>query len=90
LSFDENTQTINVGSRDWLEASKDMQIHAYVPPTPTLAASGPEVFVLTQEDFEEVLDKVSARGKYRDVPLSSEDFIAQKREEVKLEDGSLP
>jgi len=32
MSFDENTQTMSVGSRDWLEASKDMQIQGYLPP----------------------------------------------------------
>lgn len=32
MSFDENTQTMNVGSSDWLEASKDMKIRSYLPP----------------------------------------------------------
>lgn len=31
MSFNENTQTMNVGSHDWLEASKDMQIRSYLP-----------------------------------------------------------
>lgn len=87
MSFDERTQTMNVGSRDWLEASKDMQIHAYVPPT--LAMTGPEVevLVLTQEDFEGTLDKVSrpVKGKYADMLPNSEEFIRDKRKEVELE-----
>lgn len=31
MSFDENTLTTNVGSRDWLEASKSIEIRGYLP-----------------------------------------------------------
>jgi hypothetical protein len=30
LTIDENTRTVSVESRDWLEASKDMQIRSYL------------------------------------------------------------
>ena len=32
MSFDENTRTISVGSQEWLEASKNMEIRGYLPP----------------------------------------------------------
>jgi hypothetical protein len=31
LGSDQNTQTMSVGSHDWLEASKDMGIRTYFP-----------------------------------------------------------
>lgn len=33
MSFDERTQTMNIGTPDWLEASKGMLIRSYLPPT---------------------------------------------------------
>lgn len=46
----------------------------------------PEGF--TREVFEDALDKVSrpVKGKYADVPYSSEDLIRDKRREAELED----
>ena len=43
MSFDENTQTMSVGSRDWLEASKDMQIRSYLPPMGNVKITGESV-----------------------------------------------
>lgn len=42
----------------------------------------------TRQSFEDALDKVSrpVKGKYADVPYSSEDLIRDKRAEVELED----
>jgi hypothetical protein len=42
----------------------------------------------TRQHLEDALDKVSrsAKGKYADVPYSSEDLIRDKRAEVELED----
>ncbi len=42
----------------------------------------------TRDAFEDALDKVSrpVKGKYADVPYSSEDLIRDKRTEVDLED----
>ncbi len=42
----------------------------------------------SRQDFENALDKVSrpVKGKYADVPYSSEDLIRDKRAEVELED----
>lgn len=72
MSFDENTQTTNVGSRDWLEASKNMRIRGYLPPagradftpgfleqTTQLTATGYEIPVPIQEDVDHALDMVS-------------------------------
>lgn len=46
----------------------------------------PESF--TRATFESALDRVSrpVKGKYADVPYSSEDLIRDKRTEVELED----
>ena len=46
----------------------------------------PDAFA--REDFEGVLDKVSrpVRGKYADVPTSSEEFARRKQEEIDLEE----
>jgi hypothetical protein len=46
----------------------------------------PETF--THETFEDALDRVSRpiKGKYADVPYSSEDLIREKRTEAQLED----
>lgn len=46
----------------------------------------PEDF--TEDVFEDALDRVSrsVKGKYADVPYSSEDLIRDKRTEVELED----
>jgi hypothetical protein len=43
---------------------------------------------ITREHFESALDKVSrpVKGKYADVPYSSEDLIREKRTEAELED----
>lgn len=42
----------------------------------------------TRDAFEDALDKVArpVKGKYADVPYSSEDLIRDKRAEVELED----
>jgi hypothetical protein len=42
----------------------------------------------TREVFEDALDRVSrpVKGKYANVPYSSEDLIRDKRKEVELED----
>jgi hypothetical protein len=42
----------------------------------------------TQQDFEGALDKVArpVKGKYADVPTSSEAFAARKQEEIDLEE----
>jgi hypothetical protein len=46
----------------------------------------PDMF--TRDTFEDALDKVSrpVKGKYADVPYSSEDLIREKRTEAQLED----
>lgn len=31
MALDENTRTTSVGSRDWLEASKELRIQGYLP-----------------------------------------------------------
>jgi len=51
---------------------------------PTGAESGE----ISRAGFEGALDKVSrpVKGKYADVPYSSEDLIRDKRAEVELED----
>ncbi len=57
-----------------------------IPASPQGKTTTSEVF--TREVFENALDKVSrpVKGKYADVPYSSEDLIRDKREEVGLED----
>jgi kynureninase len=72
LSFDEHTQTVSVGTNDWLEASKDMQIRGYLPPVSRVAtttgflepitqltATGHEVPAPVGEDIEHALDTVN-------------------------------
>lgn len=72
MSFDERTQTMNIGTRDWLEASKNLKIRAYLPPLipvepgtespdrgTQFTATGYEIPVTTKDVFEEALDKVS-------------------------------
>jgi hypothetical protein len=48
--------------------------------------AAPDMF--TRETFEGTLDKVSrpVRGKYADVPTSSEEFARRKQEEIDLEE----
>jgi hypothetical protein len=52
----------------------------------TAEAAAPEDF--TREAFEGALDKAGRRirGKYADVPTSSEEFAKRKQEEIELEE----
>lgn len=56
----------------------------YAAPAGRTSTSAP----FTRAAFEGALDKVSrpVKGKYADVPYSSEDLIRDKRTEVELED----
>jgi hypothetical protein len=77
MSFDENTQTTSVGSRDWLEASKGMEIRGYLPPVDTVE--------LTTESLEQST-QFTATGYLIPVPTSGEleqedeEFLAQLKE----------
>lgn len=58
--------------------------------TPTIAApsTDEQAIAFTRSDFEGALDKATrpVKGKYADVPYSSEDLIRDKKAEVELED----
>jgi hypothetical protein len=64
MSFDENTQTMSVGSQDWLEASKGMQIRSYLSPMGNVEITGESVEHNPQdepnphhrEDFDRLLE----------------------------------
>ena len=32
MGVDENTQSMSIGSRDWLDANKELQMRSYLPP----------------------------------------------------------
>jgi hypothetical protein len=57
-------------------------------PLEAAAATDEQREAFTRGDFEAALDKVSrpVKGKYADVPYSSEDLIREKRTETQLED----
>ncbi len=72
LDLESPIGTDNVGSREWLQASKDIEIQGYLPSERTVdiapaspeedtqhAPTGHEIPVLSRGDFEEALDKVS-------------------------------
>ena len=90
MSFDENTQTMNVGSRDWLEASKDMRVQGYLPPTGAVhlvagslerstqvTATGYGVRVLTNWDSEDAQLTEEINGVYdEELEQEDEEFLA--------------
>lgn len=57
-------------------------------PVPIVSATDKQSEESTVGVFEDALDKASrpVKGKYAHIPYSSEDFIKEKRDEVKLED----
>jgi hypothetical protein len=67
MSFDENTHTMSVGSQDWLEASKGMQIRSYLSPMGNVEITGESVAHNAQdepnphhrEDFDRPLEGVA-------------------------------
>ena len=67
MSFDENTQTMSVGSQDWLEATKGMQIRSYLPPMGNVEITGESVEHNTQDEpnphLREDLDRLTPRGR---------------------------
>lgn len=56
-----NKGAITVGTADWLQASRGMQISAYVE-TSTFSTSG-SGGVFSRQDFDEALRKASRRSK---------------------------
>ncbi len=59
-----------------------------VAPLRVVPASEVQEETFTRELYEDVLNKVSrpVRGKYADVPTSSEEFARRKQEEIDLEE----
>jgi hypothetical protein len=48
LTIDENRQTMSVGSRDWIEASKDMKMASYLPTVSNIGVTAEPVERETQ------------------------------------------
>ena len=71
MSFDEDTQTMSVGSSDWLEASKNMEIRSYLPPVGNVVITAMPVERDAQdeanphhrEDFERLLEGMARCSK---------------------------
>ena len=67
LSYDENTQSISIGTRDWLEASEEMQVRSYLPPVDNVDITGvpaehksrDEANPRHREDFDRLLESVA-------------------------------
>ena len=80
VTEDQGVQAATVGRQIHVES------HVWWFPLRSGAAATPETF--TRGVFEGALERVSrpVRGKYADVPYSSEDLIRDKRAEVELED----
>ncbi len=68
----------------------DAKVTVVIPPLRVACTLESQRETFTRGDFENALDKVSRpiKGKYADVPYSSEDLIRDKRAEVELEDRS--
>ncbi len=80
VGVEENQVAITEGTLEHVES----RVFAF--PASVQMSSGSDVF--TSGAFEDALDKVSrsVKGKYADVPYSSEDLIRDKRAEVELEE----
>lgn len=88
MSYNENTQTMNIGSNDWLEASKDndMQIRSYLTPVgnvriivrPTeqdtqIIVTGYERLVLAGGEYENTRLAERLNEAYQDDELAPEE-----------------
>jgi transcription antitermination factor NusA-like protein len=88
MSFDESTQTMNVGRNDWLEASKDkdMQIRSYLTPVGSvriavrpaeqdtqIIVTGYELPVLAGEEYENTRLTERLNEAYQDYELEPEE-----------------
>lgn len=95
MSFNETPQTISVGSRDWLGASKDMEIRGYLPPEGTVEVTAELLEYVTQftvtsyeipvpanRDYESALLTERLNDAYRDDELEPEEreFLDLTRE----------
>ena len=54
-----NQHTVSVGTADWIRASRNLKISAYVEVSPETISEGMDVF--TKADFEKALRKVNRR-----------------------------
>jgi hypothetical protein len=81
MSFDEGTQTMSVGSQDWLEASKNWQIRSYLPPVGDIEIAAGSV---------EQAIQLTATGYQIPVPMSREYESARLTEELnEVYDGEM-
>lgn len=90
MSFDENTHTMNIGGRDWIEASKDMQVQGYLPPTSevyvvtglleqsnqfTITGHGVHVFIDEVSESEQLIEEINDAYD-EELEQEDEEFLA--------------
>lgn len=81
MSFDESTQTMSVGSQDWLEVSKRWQIRSYLPPVGNVE--------IVAGSVEQAI-QLTATGYEISVPTSRKRESAQLTEELnEVYDGEM-
>ncbi len=81
MSFDESTQTMSVGSQDWLEASRRWQIKSYLPPVGNVE--------IVAGSVEQAI-QLTATGYEIPTPISREHESARLTEELnEVYDGEM-
>jgi len=61
IQIREMETTNKVGNKDWLEASKGLELNAYIEPHSTISVELGQVF--TKKDFDQALKRVSRKIK---------------------------
>ena len=91
MSFDENTKTMNVEAREWLEASEIVEVRGYLLPVETVepmqssiqfTATGFEIPVPTGREHQSTSLTARLNEAYRDDVLEPEEreFLELTRE----------